>query len=204
MRLPITNKFMRAFNRNDLLDFIGKSKSRERFYDRVIGHWKKYQIHLTNDPEKMLGCGFRLHSSYSPDSPSFKYLPSLVWQDYMGMLYITDGSRYKMEMNGEEFVAPNYLARAFVMINPGTTEMLVKMPTYADPEFYKAFDNVEDKGFGHVGVFNKAPEIHLDTLKLYQWGNHAGFMDQHIAICGSPYPCKESVAIYNSYYGGKR
>lgn len=202
-KMRTINKMMKAFGRDDLLDFTGQYKQKSRFFDIVVGKYKGYDIKLTNDPEKLLGCGFRLQSSYSPTSASFKYLPSFVLQDYIGMLYITDGTRYKLDMNGIDFVAPNYLARAFVMIVPGSHDILFKMPTYADKEYYCAFDDIEDKGWGYIYTRTKAPEIHLDVLDLYQVKQNSGYANEHIAICGRQYPCKENASRfqYTKFYG---
>lgn len=203
-KMKTINKMIKAFGRDDLLDFTGQYKQKGRFFDIVVGKYKGMSIRLTNDPEKLLGCGFRLQSSYSPTSASFKYLPSFVLQDYIGMLYITDGTRYKLDMNGIDFVAPNYLARAFVMIAPGSQDILFKMPTYSDKEYYDAFNDIEDKGWGYVYANTKAPEIHLDVLDLYQVKHNTGYPNEHIAICGRQYPCKESASRfqYAKYYGG--
>ena len=203
-KMKTINKMIKAFNRDDLLDFTGQYKQKGKYFDIVVGKYKDYDIRLTNDPEKLLGCGFRLQSSYSPTSISFKYLPSFVLQDYIGMLYITDGERYKLDMNGIDFIAPNYLARAFVMIVPNTKDILFKMPTYSDKEYYDAFDDIEDKGWGYIYSNTKAPEIHLDVLDLYQVKHNTGYHNEHIAICGTPYPCKENASRfqYTKYYGG--
>ena len=203
-KMKTINKMIKAFNRDDLLDFTGQYKQKGKYFDVIVGKYKDYDIRLTNDPEKLLGCGFRLQSSYSPTSTSFKYLPSFVLQDYIGMLYITDGTRYKLDMNGIDFIAPNYLARAFVMIVPNTQDILFKMPTYSDKEYYDAFDDIEDKGWGYIYANTKAPEIHLDVLDLYQVKHNTGFANEHIAICGTPYSCKESASRfqYTKYYGG--
>lgn len=197
--LDSINKFNKAFNRKDLGAFCCKKKMECEIFDKIIKDYihpltgVKYAIHITNDPEKMIGCGFKIKSSYSPSSKSFKYLPTFVLQDYIGMLYITDGTTIETNVNGVEFEAPNYIVRAFVMLNPDTHYILCKMPTYTeDKHMYNAFDSVKEKGFGICKTPTYAPEIHLDCVDLYYADLVSGSHPQsHIAVCGVHQPCLE-------------
>lgn len=197
--LETIDKMNKAFDRKDLGSFCEKKKTNGAIFDKIIKDFihpktgQTYGIHITNDPEKMLGCGFRILSSYSPRSQSFKYLPTFVLQDYIGMLYITDEKELTINVKGNEFKAPNYLARAFVMLNPDTSYILCKMPTYTDDDFlYSVFDFIKEKGFGIIKSNTYPPEIHLDCLDLYYSdlfnGNHP---KSHIAVCGIRMPCIE-------------
>lgn len=196
--------FNRAFNRDDFDDFCN-SKKEEKTFTKIIGKFylqnkfKEFNIKLTNDPLKMIGCGFTIPSSYSPTSPSFKYLPSFVLQDYIGMIYITDGTSVVRDINGIKFKAPRYIARAFVMITK-TGRILFKMPTYTEyDDFFWAFDSVKEVGYGCVYSKTKAPEIHLDVLKLYYCPDSKRdkrYEKQHLALCGHMYPSREAEDIY--------
>jgi hypothetical protein len=199
--VDMIEKFNKAFKRNDLGSFCLLKKNDGAIFDKIIKDYihpytgEKYAIHLTNDPIKMLGCGFRIKSSYSPSSPSFMYLPTFVLQDYIGMLYITDGTTIVKDINGIEFEAPNYIARAFVMINPDSHYILCKMPTYytpSDKSLWYCFEDVKEKGFGVCKTKTFAPEIHLDCLDLFYADLHSGQKPQaHIAVCGVKQPCFE-------------
>lgn len=188
-----------AFKRNDLGFFCMKKKQEGAIFDKIIKDFihpvtgEKCAIHITNDPAKMLGCGFRIQSSYSPSSMSFKYLPTFVLQDYIGMLYITDGSTIAVNVRGIDFEAPNYLARAFVMLNPDTNYILCKMPTYTDDKsLYNAFDFIKEKGFGVIKSNTFPPEIHLDCVELFYADLlHGGHPQSHVAVCGVRQPCIE-------------
>lgn len=191
--------FNKVFERTDMDKFTTLKNDQNNIFDNVIGEFKAkgeaHKIHFTNDPVKLLGCGFRIESSYSPQSESFKYLPSFVLQDYIGMLYITDGSSYYIEKNGERIIAPNYLVRAFVMFNPQTKKILFKMPVYTDNNnLYFAFESIDDVGHGILTSDTVAPEIHLDVLDLlYVGGTNKGlYPKRHIAICGHQYPIREN------------
>lgn len=205
--LEFIKKLNKTFDRNDLDLFCAKKKQYGAIFDKIIKDYihpetgEKYAIHLTNDPEKMLGCGFRIKSSYSPTSPSFKYLPSFVLQDYIGMLYITDDTTVSINVKGTEFEAPNYLVRAFVMLNPDSNYILFKMPTYTDDKYlWGAFDFIKEKGFGIVKSNTFSPEIHLDCLELYYADLVHGDRPQtHIALCGVRQPCVENMKAYKGY-----
>lgn len=199
-----TDIFNKAFGRDDLQNYTTKKNNEENIFDEVIGKFHLtdgtiHEIHFTNDPVKMLGCGFRIKSSYSPESESFKYLPSFVLQDYMGMLYIKADGQYYIERNGLEIVAPNYASRMFVMINPESKKILYKMPVYTDDQrFAGAFEQVEEEGFGKLLSDTVAPEIHLDVLELYRAPKTKGqFPKRHIAVCGGVYACRENIDRYH-------
>jgi len=197
--LDTIDKMNRAFGRKDLGLFCMKKKQDGAIFDKIIKDFihpktgEKCAIHITNDPEKMLGCGFRIQSSYSPKSSSFEYLPTFILQDYIGMLYITDGSTIAINVKGIEFEAPNYLARAFVMLNPDTNYILCKMPIYTDDhDLYGAFDFIKEKGFGVIKSNTFAPEIHLDCVELFYADLvHGGHPQSHVAVCGVQQPCIE-------------
>lgn len=197
----LIEKFNKAFCRNDFQDFCCYKQQPENIFTKKIGKFTNEKtgevetIWFTNDPEKMLGCGYTIKSSYSPTSESFKYLPSFVLQDYIGMIYITSGKNIEKNFNGIVFNAPEYKAREFVMIHPKTGYILYKMPIYTEDTFYiGAFDSVKENGFGCVKSYTKAPEIHLDVLSLCRVDAECvPFNKAHYAICAIMYPCKEYV-----------
>lgn len=190
--------FNKVFERTDMDKFTTMKNDPNNIFDDIIGEFKLkntvHNIHFTNDPIKLLGCGFRIPSSYSPQSESFKYLPSFVLQDYIGMLYISDDSCYYICRNGEKIIAPNYLVRAFVMFNPQTKKILYIMPQYTDDyNLQTAFLGVEEVGHGILTSDTVAPEIHLDVLRLLKVGGSKGkYPKRHIAICGNDYPIREN------------
>lgn len=205
--IDIVEKFNKGFSRNDLQDFCFYKQQAGSIFTKKIGKFINEAngtvetIWFTNDPEKMLGCGYTIKSSYSPTSASFKYLPSFVLQDYIGMIYIKTDKTLEHNFNGETFVAPEYKVRAFVMIHPKTGYILFKMPTYtADNAYANAFDSVKESGFGMVKSYTRAPEIHLDVLSLCRVDSECvPFNKAHIAICAIGYPCKESVDNYRKH-----
>lgn len=201
--MKTTDIFNKAFGRNDMQNFTTRKNNENCIFDVVVGQFRATDgtvkdIHYTNDPVKMLGCGYRIKSSYSPESESFKYLPSFVLQDYIGMLYIRADGNYYIERNGIVLEAPNYASRMFVMINPESKKILYKMPVYTDDVRLRgAFDSIEHEGFGRVLSDTVAPEIHLDVLDLYRAPNTKGaFPKRHIGVCGMTYACRESVDAY--------
>lgn len=201
--MKTTDIFNKAFGRKDLQNYTTTKNNEDNIFDEVIGKFHGtdgtlQDIHYTNDPIKMLGCGYRIKSSYSPESKSFKYLPSFVLQDYIGMLYIRADGDYYIERNGVVLEAPNYAVRAFVMINPESKKILFKMPVYTDDtRLYGAFDSIPHEGFGKVLSDTVAPEIHLDVLDLLRAPNTNGsFPKRHIALCAKQYGCKESTDEY--------
>lgn len=203
----IITKFNKAFARNDLQDFCFYKQQAGNIFTKKIGRFTNEKtgtietIWFTNDPVKMLGCGYTIKSSYSPTSVSFKYLPSFVLQDYIGMIYIKGDNTIEHNFNGETFEAPEYKVRAFVMIHPKTGYILFKMPTYtADDTYRYAFESIRESGFGMVKSYTKAPEIHLDVLSLCRVDSECeAFNKAHIAICAIGYPCKETVEAYKKH-----
>lgn len=223
----LIEKFNRAFKRNDFYDFTTIKGNPNNIFDIVVGGKDGMEVHLTNDPEKMLLCGATIPSSYSPTSASFKYLPSLVLQDYMGMLYIqethNEAKQYQYGIfNGERFDAPTYLARAFVMLrgNYIVGDMpIYSQPTIAGNKAYEAIDNLLEQTFYLTGWYEpfptfeaetKAPEIHLDTLRLYNRPDKVKegerYTKWHFAVNlngAAKYPCRETMDCNISYKKGK-
>jgi len=201
--VDMIEKFNNAFDRSDFQDYCFYKQQAGNIFTKKIGKYINTKtnevetIWFTNDPEKMIGCGFTIKSSYSPDSKSFKYLPSFVLQDYIGMIYIKTENTIKKDINGIEFEAPEYKARAFVMIHPKTGYILYKMPTYcSENEYYYAFDSIKEVGFGCIKSYTKAPEIHLDVLAICLIDSERVAFEMpkaHYALCAIAYPCKEYV-----------
>ena len=204
--MKTTDLFNKAFERDDMQLFTTLKNDQRNIFDIVVGKFKasdgtRHDIHYTNDPIKMLGCGYRIVSSYSPQSESFKYLPSFVLQDYIGMLYVADEHLYYIDRNDIRLAAPNYLVRAFVMIDPESRRILYKMPMYTDEhtKFATVFDSIKEEGFGFLRSETVAPEIHLDVLDLYKPKDAKGnkmYPKAHIAICGRQYPSREAQDAY--------
>ncbi len=137
-------------------------------------------VRLTNDPELMIMCGATIPSSYSPDSPSFPFLPTLVLQPYIGMLYVPSatGDKYTIETKAGNITAPEYACRAFVIINKDR-EILAKMPTYS---LMAGCDWLDDYATTNaVAVKSQTPpiQIHLDCIDQYKMD------DGHMIVCGS-------------------
>lgn len=159
-------------------------EEREKYetFDKVVGTTDDGKdIHLTNDPEKMLLCGARIQSSYSPSSPSFKYLPSMVLQPYIGMLYVTDGQQYYIATDEGDIVAPNYLVRAFVMFTGDISAHQIGyvMPEYTDyHKLYGTFDEFYADECAFVTSDTPPIEIHLDCIQQYKNGTG------HLAVAG--------------------
>lgn len=129
---------------------------------------------ITNDPVKMLGCGATVSSSYSPDSPSFDFLPSFVFQPYVSMVYKPSGNTVKFEHNGVELECPEYNTRCFVLMNE---ECVKCLPSYGKPGVKGFKVSAEPQTFV-VHSPTRPPEIHLDGVDLYYDG------DAHYAVCG--------------------
>ena len=146
-------------------------------------------IYFTNDPEQMLLCGATILSSYSPDSPSFVYLPTLVLQPYIGMIYVRDGSTglYIATEKGN-IVAPKYLSRAFVMHKD--LGIVAKFPTYS--ERGRECDLEEWESDEHVIIESDTPpiEIHLDCLDQLKKENG------HVAVFGKYITPQEQLDMY--------
>lgn len=191
----------------ETLTKIFEERKKVQTFDVVVGKYDGQDIHLTNDPEKMLMCGARIRSSYSPDSQSFEYLPSMILQPYIGMLYIPSEHQYYLDTPKGRIVAPDYKVRAFVMLDQldwvvdkdvKYNKPLFIMPVYTDDfSLYDAFDGVESKIFG-MAMSNTPPiDIHLDVIRMFVQG------EGHIAICGDEILPKETKTMWKSYYGGK-
>lgn len=155
-------------------------------------------LYLTNDPEKMLLCGARIQSSYSPSSPSFEYLPTLVLQPYIGMVYNKNETRegWFIDTDKGRILAPDYISRAFVMLDEKDNIIYV-MPVYSDDpkEYLKAEYRMLMPGNRFAAVKSNTPpiEIHLDCIDLYRCGN------EHVAIAGNLITCKEYTDKQNMY-----
>ena len=149
-------------------------KRYDKVFDNEIGSgWR-----VTNDPVKMLGCGATVSSSYSPDSPSFDFLPSFVFQPYVMMAYKTNGNTVKFEHNGVELECPEYDNRCFILYNDAG---VVCLPSYGKPgqgEF-----SVQDE-LETIVIHSptRPPEIHLDGVSLYSdFGAHYAVFGQRVA-----------------------
>lgn len=172
-----------------------------KFYEtitKVIGKTPDGKdVWFTNDPEYMLLCGATIPSSYSPLSESFKYLPTLVLQPYIGMIYV------KHEENGVMYIptdkgdveAPRYACRAFVMHEKG--KILAKFPTYYEKEDdFRALDNWNTKKFVSITSITPPVEIHLDCMEQYvhEYG--------HVAVFGKYITPQEQLDMFTRKYKG--
>ena len=144
----------------------------------------------TNDPVKMLGCGTATYSSYSPQAPFYKHLPSWICQDYVGMIYFQDKHRTKKWVyNDVEFECPLYLTRAFVIRDgkryryfPSYGEYYLEMPAEQDTLIIKAdcppptihldfgfLCNRDDGKEGHIAIFaDRIPSQDRDCFKIWE------------------------------------
>lgn len=177
-------------------------RKEHKTFDKVIGKTDDGKdIHFTNDPEKMFLCGARIQSSYSPSSPSFRYLPSFVLQPYIGMVYITDGLEYYIPTDKGDIVAPNYLARAFVLLIGCHRDRQIGyvMPTYTDDnKWYGIFEGLCHNDTRVLHTNTPPIEIHLDCIEQYK--QHDGT----VIICGHPItPLEYRQARFNYYKGVK-
>lgn len=150
-------------------------------------------VWFTNDPEYMLLCGATIPSSYSPSSESFKYLPTLVLQPYIGMIYVKheeDDVMYIPTDKGD-VEAPRYSCRAFVMHEKG--KILAKFPTYyEDIDDFGALDEWQTTKFVSITSATPPVEIHLDCMEQYvhEFG--------HIAIYGKYITPQEQLDMYHN------
>ena len=131
--------------------------------------------YYTTDPVKLLGCGATVYSSYSPDAPFYDFLPSFIFQDYVGMLYRTDGTNVRFDYNGVELECPTYITRCFVL--NGEEGRKICMPSYG---FGKPVGIKDESESVIIESDDKAPEIHLDGVVLLARDNGG-----HYAVYGN-------------------
>lgn len=190
-------KFISLFpDKEKVMRDIWKERKKIETFDIEL----KDGINFTNDPMKMILCGASIESSYSPQSPSFKYLPTLVLQPYIGMIYIKD-PEYTMVLNTPkgELIAPKYKCRAFVMCTG--KKILKKFPTYTeDHTLYNAFDCIKDKPLAVIHSNTPPVQIHLDCMDMFE--QESG----HTAVCGRRITPFETIEMYyknNKFRGWK-
>lgn len=145
-----------------------KKRYNQGIEERVIGEGIVY----TNDPVKLLGCGTAKFSSYSPNAPFYKHLPSWILQDYVGMAYFAGHGTKRWTYNNVEFECPYYLTRAFV-IRDG--QKVRYFPSYGD--YY--FELPENQDTLIITSDCPPPTIHLDEGFLCK---RTDGKDGHIAI----------------------
>lgn len=147
-------------------------------------------VYFTNDPVKLLGCGTAKHSSYSPEAPFYKHLPSWICQDYVGMVYFSKGQHKKWVYNNVCFSCPLYLTRAFV-IRDGTRSRY--FPCYGDYDF----DLPQEQDTVIIKADCPAPTIHLDEGFLCR---RTDGKEGHIAVFGDRIPPRDSdcFAVWNT------
>lgn len=90
---------------------------KKRYREGIIDTNVADGLYYTNDPVKMLGCGTAKYSSYSPQAPFYKHLPSWIVQDYVRMVYVPGKYNKSWTYNGVTFSCPFYLTRAFVIMS---------------------------------------------------------------------------------------
>lgn len=167
---------------------IDQLKKRYRFglVEKPVGDGIIY----TNDPVKLLGCGTAKYSSYSPQAPFYKHLPSWICQDYVGMVYLaSDGDKKHWTYNGVEFECPYYLTRAFAITDG---ERVRYFPSYGD--YY--FELPADQDTLIITTNCPPPTIHLDEGLLCKRNDGK---DGHIAIFADAIPSqdRDCFAIWN-------
>lgn len=131
--------------------------------------------YYTTDPVKLLGCGATVYSSYSPDAPFYDFLPSFIFQDYVGMLYRTTGDNVKFDYNGVEFECPAYATRRFVLTGEDGGKICMPSYGFASPVGIK-----DESASVIIKSDDKAPEIHLDGVLLLERDNGG-----HYAVYGN-------------------
>ena len=156
-------------------------------------------VWFTNDPEKMLLCGATIPSSYSPSSESFKYLPTLVLQPYIGMIYTEhkDGLQMYIPTDKGDIEAPKYECRAFVMHDNG--KILAKFPTYTSNSFNDSYFELEEwEKTDFVSITSATPpvEIHLDCMDQFK------HPDGHVAVFGKYITPQEQLDMFKRKYQG--
>lgn len=193
-------KFIARFpNKEKVIREIWKVRKDCGIIDKCIGKTKHGEVWFTTDPEKMLMCGASIKSSYSPDSKSFDYLPTLVLQPYIGMIYIAYDENWGLDTTAGMIVAPKYKCRAFVMHENGN--ILAKFPTYEEPNKF-LFDPLKmfepEKKF--VAITSNTPpvEIHLDCMDLWH------HKDGHVATYGQYINPQELVDEYYKGFKGAK
>lgn len=152
-------------------------------------------VWFTNNPEMMLLCGATILSSYSPSSESFKYLPTLVLQPYIGMIYIIHKDKIQMYLSTDkgDILAPKYACRAFVMHDNG--EILAKFPTYQDKEYeYGLLDCWDTDKFVNITSATPPVEIHLDCMDQFKCE------EGHVAVFGKYITPQEQLDMFAKRY----
>lgn len=176
-------KYIKMFpKKKDVLIAIWKERKKIKTETIPIGKtFGGKDIWFTNDPDLMLMCGATIPSSYSPNSPSFEYLPTLVLQPYIGMIFVEENSDDQMVLNknGCEVVAPRYKCRAFVMHKDG--DIVAKFPTYTSSKsgWDYDLDSFDKNEFAMIESKTPAVQIHLDCMDQYKT------KDGHCAIFGN-------------------
>lgn len=154
-------------------------------------------VWFTNNPQQMLLCGATIPSSYSPSSESFKYLPTLVLQPYIGMIYVIHKDKVQMYIPTDEgdILAPKYACRAFVMHDNG--EILAKFPTYCDRDYdCCALDEWNTTDFVSITSATPPVEIHLDCMDQFK------HPDGHVAVFGKYITPQEQLDMFKRKYKG--
>lgn len=154
-----------------------KKRYRQGVVDKEVGDGVIY----TNDPVKLLGCGTAKYSSYSPSAPFYKHLPSWICQDYVGMVYFSNGDKKHWTYNGVEFECPYYLTRAFVISDGGKHRYF---PSYGD--YY--FDLPKKQPTIIMPIDCPPPTIHLDFGLLCE---RTDGKDGYLAIFADAIPSQD-------------
>lgn len=186
-------KFVELFpEKEEVMRKIWAQREHEDNITKVIGKTPDGDsVWFTNNPQQMLLCGATIPSSYSPSSESFKYLPTLVLQPYIGMIYVIHKDKIQMYIPTDkgDILAPKYACRAFVMHNNG--EILAKFPTYFDSNYYCcALDEWDTKKFVSITSATPPVEIHLDCMDQF-WHENG-----HVAVFGKYITPQEQVDMY--------
>lgn len=186
-------KFVALFpEKEKVMRSIWERRNIDENTTKVIGKTPTGQdIWFTNDPEKMLLCGATIPSSYSPVSPSFMYLPTLVLQPYIGMIYVVHKDKLQMYLPTEkgDIEAPKYYCRAFVMHK--NCEILAKFPTYGGSNGWcEDLDAFERDEFTAIKSDTPPVEIHLDCMDQF------ATKDGHVAVFGKYITPQEQVDVY--------